>query len=122
MNVITVVITFIGGTILSAQSSINGKLSKKIGALETALLTFITGTLFLSLWLIFFGRGNLLAIAQAPVWQLCAVFFGVGYLFLTILAGPKIGVSAANVAAIIGQISASFIIDQFGWFGGKLFS
>lgn len=120
MSIITVIITFLGGVTLSAQSSINGKLSNKLGTLETALVTFLTGTLFMALWLIFFGKGNLLTIAQAPTWQLLAVFLGVGYMFLTILAVPKIGVTATNLTAIVGQVVAGFIIDQFGLFGGEI--
>ncbi|MEH6868369.1 DMT family transporter [Priestia megaterium] len=120
MSIITVIITFLGGVTLSAQSSINGKLSNKLGTLETALVTFLTGTLFMALWLIFFGKGHLLAIAQAPTWQLLAVFLGVGYMFLTILAVPKIGVTATNLTAIVGQVVAGFIIDQFGLFGGEI--
>ncbi|MCM3005130.1 DMT family transporter [Priestia koreensis] len=120
MTIIPVLLTFLGGVLLSGQSSVNGKLSNRIGTLETAFITFMSGSLFLALWLIFFGDGNLLNIAHAPKWQLIAVFFGVGYLFLTILAVPKIGVTAANITAIVGQIGAGFIIDQFGLFGGEV--
>jgi len=112
-------LTFLGGYILSAQSSINGKLSSRLGTLETALVTFVTGALFLAIWLLFFGQGNLLAIAEAPKWQLLGVFFGTGYLFLTILVVPKIGVTVTNITAIVGQITAGFLIYQFGWFGAS---
>ncbi|WP_210607848.1 DMT family transporter [Priestia flexa] len=120
MSFAMVLLTFVGGYILSAQSSINGKMSPRVGTLETTLVTFITGALFLSIWLLFLGQGNILALSQAPKWQLSGVFFGIGYLFLTILTVPKIGVAVTNIAAIVGQIGAGFIIDQFGFFGADV--
>ncbi|MGD7009331.1 DMT family transporter [Metabacillus sp. 84] len=122
MSLIMVLLTFAGGYILSAQSSINGKMSPRIGTLETTFVTFMTGALFLSVWLLFFGQGNLLALSQAPKWQLSGVFFGTGYLFLTILTVPKIGVAVTNITAIVGQIGAGFVIDQFGLFGADIIS
>lgn len=111
-------VTVMGGALLSAQSSINGAFSKKAGTLESAFLTFGTGTLMLVLLVLFFGTGKIGLILEAPTWQLSAVWLGVGYLFLTILAVPKIGVIAANLAAIIGQLSTGMLIDHFGLFNG----
>ncbi|AZB41034.1 DMT family transporter [Bacillus sp. FJAT-42376] len=122
MSILLVLFMFFGGLIMSAQSSINGKFSNKMGTLETTFITFLTGALFLSLWLLFFGKGNLLALADAPKWELTGVFFGAAYLLLTIFAIPEIGVTTANVTAIAGQIAAGFVIDQFGWFGGQVIS
>ncbi|XXM72492.1 DMT family transporter [Lysinibacillus sphaericus] len=118
MNIIIILFTLLAGILLSAQSSINGTFSKKAGTLESAFLTFSTGTLVLIIILLFFGRGDVLALLDAPKWQLSAVLFGVGYLFLTVLAVPVIGVTAANISTVIGQLAASMLIDHFGWFGG----
>jgi transporter family-2 protein len=113
-----VIFTLIGGIVLSAQSSVNGTLSRKAGTIETTLFTFITGTLFLALIILFFGQGNILTIMEAPKWQLSAVFLGVAYLLLTVIAVPRIGVIATNIGTIIGQLITGMIIDHFGWFGG----
>ena len=120
MSFIMILLTFAGGYILSAQSSINGKMSPRIGTIETTFVTFVVGALFLTVWLLFFGQGNLLAIGNAPKWQLTGVFFGTGYLFLTILTVPKIGVAVTNITAIVGQVIAGFVIDQFGLFGAEM--
>lgn len=118
MSITILLASLMGGILLSAQSSVNGSFSKKAGTLESAFLTFITGAMMLSIVVLFFGSGNLLSILDAPKWQLSAVWFGVGYLFLTILAVPKIGVIATNLSAVIGQLSMGMLIDHFGWFGG----
>jgi transporter family-2 protein len=118
MAIAMVIFTLIGGIVLSAQSSVNGTLSRKAGTIETTLFTFITGTLFLALIILFFGQGNILTIMEAPKWQLSAVFLGVAYLLLTVIAVPRIGVIATNIGTIIGQLITGMIIDHFGWFGG----
>ncbi|MBT2685978.1 DMT family transporter [Bacillus sp. ISL-37] len=116
MGILMILFTLLGGITLSAQSSINGTLSRKAGTLETTLLTFLTGTMFLAIMIIFWGQGNLLAILEAPKWQLSAAFLGTLYLLLTVMAVPRIGVIATSISGIIGQLVIGMLIDHFGWF------
>ncbi len=118
MGIIILIASLSGGVVLSAQSSVNGSFSNKAGTLESAFLTFITGGMMLAIAVIFFGSGNFLEVLHAPKWQLAVGWFGVGYLFLTIFALPKIDVIATNLSAFIGQLSMGMLIDHFGWFGG----
>ncbi|MCG7337761.1 DMT family transporter [Staphylococcus sp. ACRSN] len=118
MQIFIVISALIAGVTLSTQSAVNGAFSKKAGTLESAFLTFITGGLILFIITLFFGQGSFLEFFHAPKWQLAAVWFGVGYLFLTIVAIPKIGVISANISAVIGQLTMGMIIDHFGWFEG----
>ncbi|WP_312099537.1 DMT family transporter [Niallia sp.] len=116
MGILMILFTLFGGITLSAQSSINGTFSRKAGTIETTLLTFLTGTMFLAIFILFFGQGNILAILDAPKWQLSAAFLGTMYLLLTVMAVPKIGVIATNIAGIAGQLVIGVLIDHFGWF------
>lgn len=116
MGMLMILFTLIGGLTLSAQSSINGTLSRKAGTIETTLLTFLTGTMFLTIFILSFGQGNVLAIFEAPKWQLSAAFLGTLYLLLTVMAVPRIGVIATNIAGIAGQLVIGVLIDHFGWF------
>ncbi|MCO7127610.1 DMT family transporter [Sporolactobacillus shoreicorticis] len=111
-------LSIFGGVLLSTQSSINGAFSRHAGTFESAFLTFFTGMLIMFIVVLFFGSGHLLEIVNVPKWQLSGVWFGVGYLFLTIAAVPKIGVTATNIATVIGQLLMSLFIDHFGWFNG----
>lgn len=113
MNIVMILFTLIAGITLSAQSSVNGTLSRKAGTLET---TFLTGFVFLVIIIIFFGKGNVLGILEAPKWQLSAAFLGTLYLLLSVIAVTRIGVVATNISAIIGQLAIGIIIDHFGWF------
>ncbi len=117
MELFIILFTLLGGIMLSAQSSINGTFSKKAGTIETTLLSFVTGAIFLFLIILFFGQGDLSAIMNAPNWQLSAVFMGIIYVSFTVIAVPKIGVIATNITTIIAQLVTGVIIDQFGWFG-----
>lgn len=116
MGLFMILFTLIGGITLSAQSAINGTLSQKAGTIETTFLTFLTGTMFLTILILFFGNGNILALLEAPKWQLSAAFLGTMYLLLTVMAVPRIGVIATNIAGIAGQLIIGIIIDHFGWF------
>jgi bacterial/archaeal transporter family-2 protein len=116
MSILMILFTFLGGITLSAQSSINGTFSRKAGTIETTLLTFLTGLLFLTIIILFLGQGNVLGILEAPKWQLSAAFLGTMYLLLTVIAVPRIGVIATNIAGIIGQLVIGMLIDNFGWF------
>ncbi|MEK3798281.1 DMT family transporter [Peribacillus sp. FSL H8-0477] len=116
MGTFMILFTLIGGITLSAQSSINGTFSKKAGTIETTFLTFLTGTMFLTIFILFFGSGNVLGILEAPKWQLSAAFLGTMYLLLTVMAVPRIGVIATNISGIAGQLIIGVIIDHFGWF------
>lgn len=122
MGLLMILFTLFGGLTLSAQSSINGTLSRKAGTIETTLLTFLTGTMFLAIFILFFGQGNVLALFEAPKWQLSAAFLGTLYLLLTVMAVPRIGVIATNIAGIAGQLVIGILIDHFGWFNSLVIS
>jgi bacterial/archaeal transporter family-2 protein len=122
MGILMILFTLIGGITLSAQSSINGTFSRKAGTIETTLLTFFTGTMFLAIFIVFFGQGNILAILEAPKWQLSAAFLGTLYLLFTVMAVPRIGVIATNIAGIAGQLVIGVLIDHFGWFNSLVIS
>ncbi|GIN71622.1 membrane protein [Bacillus sp. J14TS2] len=116
MSILMILFTLLGGITLSAQSSVNGTFSRKAGSIETTFLTMLTGLVFLTIIIIFFGQGDVLGILSAPKWQLTAAFLGTAFLLLSVIAVPRIGVIATNVAVISGQLAISVIIDNFGWF------
>ena len=88
-------ILLLGGAVLAAQSSINGKLGAQTGVVESAWLTFV------------------------PKWQLIGALFGVVYMLAIVFAVPRVGTAAATVAVISGQLLMSLLIDHFGWLGNS---
>lgn len=56
MNILMILFILLGGIALSAQSSINGTFSRKAGTIETTLLTFLTGLMFLTVIILFLAK------------------------------------------------------------------
>lgn len=117
MFIILLVVILLAGASLGTQSANNGRLAKEIGILETAFLTFLSGSAILLMVVLFFGKGSFSGIFTAPKWQLSAVFLGVLFLSLLVLTVPKIGVVGAGVATITGQLLSGIVIDHFGVIG-----
>jgi bacterial/archaeal transporter family-2 protein len=118
MKMIFPLLAFIGGIAIAFQDKINGGLGKKIGIIEGAFTSFSTGALTLLIMIIFFGKGNLLAISTVPKWQLIGGVLGAFYVTTMVLVVPKIGVTTTIISVIIGQILVAMIIDHFGLLGG----
>ncbi|WP_257009845.1 DMT family transporter [Evansella halocellulosilytica] len=114
-----IIIAVIGGMLAGTQASINGELGKKIGSIEAAFFSFFIGTVFLTLCMIFTGKGQVTQIFSLPKWQLIGGILGALFVSFIIFAVPNIGVALTIFAAILGQILISLIIDHFGLFGAR---
>jgi bacterial/archaeal transporter family-2 protein len=118
MKILFPFLALIGGIAVAIQAQINGGLGKKVGVFEAAFVSFAIGTLALFFIVLFFGKGNLLAVTTVPKWQLFGGFLGVIYLIVSVFSIPKIGVAPTLVAVIAGQMVMGAIIDHYGLFGG----
>ncbi|NLQ16630.1 DMT family transporter [Marinomonas sp. M1K-6] len=105
----------LGGVALSVQSSINGRLGHSVGVIASAWLTFVIGFAVSFLLFFFFEPSHDVTLFSAPKWQLSGALFGVMYMLIVVFAVPKIGIAAATVCTISGQLIMSLIIDHFGW-------
>ncbi|MFN7102387.1 MAG: DMT family transporter [Pseudorhizobium sp.] len=105
-----------GGISLAVQSSINGRLGNAAGVMETAWLTFVLGAAISFQLFFFFEPPHAMTLFTAPKWQLIGALFGVVYILVSVFAVPRVGIAAATVAVITGQLGMSLLIDHFGWF------
>ena len=117
MIYIMLLLVILGGAVLSAQSSINGRLGAEVGVLESSWLTFTVGAMISFLIAFFFEPQHALNLFTAPRWQLTGAFFGMTYMLVVVFAMPRLGAAATTVAVISGQLLMSLLIDHFGWFG-----
>jgi len=120
MIYIMLLVVILGGAVLCAQSSINGRLGSEVGVLESSWLTFVMGTLISLLIAFFFEPQYSLNLFTAPRWQLTGAFFGVTYMLIVVFAMPRLGAAATTVAVISGQLVMSLLIDNFGWFNNAV--
>jgi len=109
------ILLLVGGAVLAAQSSINGRLGAKTGVIESAWLTFIMGAVLTFLLMFFFEPTQQATLFSVPKWQLTGALFGVVYMLAIVFAVPRVGTAAATVAVISGQLLMSLLIDHFGW-------
>jgi len=114
--------TFVGlvvlaGVMIAFQSPINAALARNVGVYESAFCSFFVGTVCALGIVIFFGSGSLWNVTGVPWWQLIGGMLGLVVVTALILAVPKIGVTAAMVAILAGQLGTGLLIDQYGWFG-----
>ncbi|HYF52626.1 MAG TPA: DMT family transporter, partial [Salinarimonas sp.] len=106
-----------GGFLLALQPPINAALRGRVGVFESALISFLVGTIALVIVVAMAGKGDLLAFRGAPLWQLSGGLIGAVFVTVTLLAAPRLGVTALVVATLAGQVIAGLLIDTFGWFG-----
>ncbi|NDV53011.1 DMT family transporter [Salipiger sp. PrR003] len=117
LTLLLILLALLGGVTLSVQSSVNGRLGGTVGVLAAAWLTFVLGAL-ISVLLVFFAQPPQdMTLLDAPRWQLTGAFFGVFYIVAMVFSVPRVGIAAATVAVITGQLAMSVLIDNFAWLG-----
>lgn len=117
MKLFVYILAIIAGSVLSFESAIYGKLGENIGQLETSFYNFLMGTLILGVLVLFFGKGKLSYVSEAPKWSLLGGGLGVIYLTVIVLSVPFVGVGITMTAVIIGQLVMSMVVEHFGWLG-----
>jgi transporter family-2 protein len=119
MIVIMTLLALAGGAFLSVQAAVNARLGASQGAIRTAFLTFLVGTLVCAVLVIFFEPPHAVTLLDVPKWQLLGSLLGLVYVLTMVFAVQRIGTALATVAVILGQLSMSIIIDSFGWLGNS---
>lgn len=119
MKLLYPLLAVLGGIVVAMQVQVNGGLGRKAGVIEASFISFLIGTIALFFAVLFFGKGDLLAIFIVPKWQLIGGLLGSIYVLVAVLVTPKIGVASTLVAVVFGQILMGAIIDHFGLFGGE---
>lgn len=115
MILLMIILSVVGGALLSVQAAINGQLGSKVGVFRSAFLTFSVGALITALLIFFFETNHTVTLLEVPKWQLLGALLGVPYIVIMVLAVQRIGTAVATVAVIFGQLAMSMLIDNFGW-------
>ncbi len=115
MLLLMIILSVVGGALLSVQAAINGQLGSKVGVFRSAFLTFSVGALITALLIFFFETKHAVTLLEVPKWQLLGALLGVPYIVIMVLAVQRIGTAVATVAVIFGQLAMSMLIDNFGW-------
>ncbi|MGL6257715.1 DMT family transporter [Vibrio sp. WXL210] len=117
MNIILILLVVMAGMGLSFEAGLLGPLGEQVGHLWATLSIFGVGTALL--WMIrhFMPQGKFTDWNSIPRWQLIGGLLGPIYVVVLTLSTPILGVAMTMICVLFGQVTKSFAIDYFGWFG-----
>lgn len=107
------------GAAVGAQAPVNGALGRYVGTWQAAFVNFAVGLVILTLVIAVAagGFGGLGEMPRAPWWALIGGACGVAVVTSSIVAVGELGAGGVTAAIVAGQLTASVVIDRFGWFG-----
>ena len=112
-----VIFSVIAGALMSLQGVMNTRLTERVGLLESNFL--VQGLAFMAalIAMLFFGRGDLSAVREAPPWSLLGGLLGFGITLTVVLSIKGLSPTAAISVILISQLLVAALIDAFGWLG-----
>ena len=104
------------GAVLPLQGLINARLGTHIGGpVVAAFVSFLVGTAMLGAYLLATRTPILLqGSLKLPAWVWAGGVFGAIYVACFTLLVPRIGAAGMICLAVLGQVTASLLLDQFG--------
>lgn len=104
------------GAVLPLQGLINARLGTHIGGpIVAAFVSFLVGTAMLGAYLLATRTPILLqGSPKLPAWVWAGGAFGAIYVACFTLLVPRIGAAGMICLAVLGQVTASLLLDQFG--------
>ena len=116
-------LVFVGGAIIAVQAAINAKLGGLLGNnMHAVLASFVIGTVGAALYCLF-DWGTIQdweKVKSAPWWIWTGGLLGLCFVWSTIFAVPKIGVSVMFPLVVAGQMGAALTMEHFGLFGAPV--
>lgn len=118
-HLLPLLLAMISGILMAVQGSLNAALSKSTGLWEATFVVHVIGTaaLILIIFLLHAGRCDWRSLSQAPWYSYLGGIAGIFIIYLVASSIPRVGVSNATTAIIIGQVLTAVIIDHMGAFG-----
>lgn len=115
-----VLLALVAGACLPTQAGINAQLNLWTRApVLAAAISFAVGTLSLVAYAMLLGlpmppRSGL---SQLPWWVWTGGCLGAFFVASTVILAPRLGAAAMVALIVAGQMTASLILDHFGWLG-----
>jgi len=110
-------LALIAGALVGVQRALNGQINEHSqNSYTTSLLNFITGTSFLTLFIIILialGRVELQPLPKGPWWIYTGGVIGVIYIAATSLIVQHLGVLTFTLFSVGGQLIASLLLDIY---------
>lgn len=112
-----ILIGLIGGVAVGLQGPMASMITQRLGIFESVFIVHMGGALIALLPLLFFGGGKLAQWKELPWYTLFAGAFGLLVIGAISYMIPRVGVAAAIIAIVAGQLLVSTLLDHFGLLG-----
>lgn len=112
-----ILIGLAGGIAVGLQGPLASMISQRLGPLESVFIVHVGGALIALLPLLFMGGGKLAQWRQLPWYTLVAGAFGLVVISAVSYTIPRVGVAAAIITIVAGQLLVSTILDHYGLLG-----
>ncbi len=114
---LVILIGILGGAAVALQGPLASLINDSMGLLESIFIIHIGGAVLAGIPLLILGGGKLGQWQSIPWYAWCAGFFGFVVLTALIFMIPRIGVAAAIVLVVSGQLMTATVVDHFGALG-----
>lgn len=114
-----VILTALGGGLIALQAPINSTLGRSVGTFQAALVSFAIGTVLLALIVTVAsgGFGAIGGIREVSWHYLAGGILGAVYVTSVLVTVRTLGAGGVTAATIAGQLTASVVVDKYGWLG-----
>jgi len=106
-----------GGVAVGLQGPMASMISQRLGIFESVFIVHVGGALIALLPLLLTSGGKLAQWKELPWYTLIAGCFGLVVIGAISYMIPRVGVAAAIIAVVAGQLLVSTVLDHFGWLG-----
>jgi len=116
MYLVYLLMAAVGGAVLPLQALINSRLGGAVGGpVWAATISFVVGSMGLLAYQLLRGASLPPASAlAAPWWAWVGGLLGAYYVAAAVFTVPKLGAVALMTLLILGQLTASVVLDHFG--------
>ncbi|WP_112479911.1 DMT family transporter [Vibrio variabilis] len=118
MNFIFIALIVLAGMGLSFEAGLLGPLGEEVGHLW-ATLSILGGDGIALVDSFLYTEWEIYRLEFHSKVAACRRLLGPIYVVVLTLATPLLGVAMTMICVLLGQITKSFAIDYFGWFGVK---
>jgi transporter family-2 protein len=106
-----------GGVAVGLQGPMASMISQRLGIFESVFIVHVGGAVIALLPLLFTSGGKLTQWKALPWYTLVAGGFGLVVIGAISYMIPRVGVAAAIISVVAGQLLVSTVLDHFGWLG-----
>lgn len=112
-----ILIGLMGGVAVGLQAPMASMISQRLGLFESVFIVHLGGAAVAFIPLLIYGGGKLGQWRNLPWYTLAAGIFGLVVIGAISYMIPRVGIAAAIITIIAGQLFVSTILDHFGLLG-----